>query len=84
MPFAFRVYATYETTSDLSDKEVHKIIDALNPDLRSIEEFDGKKRVREFYAMDPEDAYSILESIAKISETEKCLKKWKETKHELN
>ena len=83
MPFAFKIYATYETTSDLSDKEVHKIIDALNPDLRSIEEFDGKKRVREFYAMDPEDAYSILESIAKISGTEKCLKKWKETKHEL-
>ena len=82
LPFAFRVFATYETTSDLSDKEVHKIIDALNPDLRSIEEFDGKKRIREFYAMDPEDAYSILESIAKISGTEKCLKRWKETKQE--
>ena len=34
--------------------------------MRSIENFDGKKRVREFYAMSPEDAYSILEAIAEI------------------
>lgn len=66
IPFAFRVYATYEVNSDLSDKKIHSIIDKLNPDLRSIENFDGKKRVREFYAMSPEDAYSILEAIAEI------------------
>ena len=83
LPFAFRIFATYETSSDLSDKEVHKIIDKLNPDLRSIEEFDGKKRVREFYAMDPEDAYALLDSIAKISGTSNNLKKWKESKHEV-
>ena len=28
--------------------------------------FNGKQRVREFYAMSPEDAYSILEAIAEI------------------
>ena len=48
IPFAFRVYATYEVN------------------LRSIENFNGKQRVREFYAMSPEDAYSILEAIAEI------------------
>lgn len=66
IPFAFRVYATYEVSSRLSDLKIHSIIDKLNPNLRSIENFDGKKRVREFYTMSAEDAYSILEAIADI------------------
>lgn len=66
IPFAFRVYATYEVSSRLSDLKIHSIIDKLNPNLRSIENFNGQKRVREFYAMSPEDAYSILEAIAEI------------------
>lgn len=72
IPFAFRVYATYEVQSRLSDKKVHAIIDKLNPNLRSIDNFKGQKRVREFYAMSAEDAYSILEAIAEINgQTEK-------------
>lgn len=66
IPFAFRVYATYEVDSRLSDLKIHSIIDKLNPNLRSIDMFNGQKRVREFYAMSPEDAYSILEAIAEI------------------
>lgn len=65
-PFAFRVYATYEVDSRLSDLKIHAIIDKLNPNLRSIDNFNGKKRVREFYAMSKEDAYDILEAIAEI------------------
>lgn len=37
IPFAFRVYATYEVNSRLSDLKLHAIIDKLNPDLRSID-----------------------------------------------
>ena len=66
IPFAFRVYATYEVHSRLSDLKIHSIIDKLNLNLRSIENFNGKQRVREFYAMSPEDAYSILEAIAEM------------------
>ena len=66
IPFAFRVYATYEVNSRLSDLKIHSIIDKLNPNLRSIDDFNGQKRVREFYAMPPEDAYAILEAIAEI------------------
>ncbi len=66
IPFAFRIYATYEVDSRLSDLQVHKIIDRLNPSLRSIENFEGKKRVREFYAMNPDDAYDLLEAMAEI------------------
>lgn len=79
VPFAFRVYATYEVDSSLSDKKLHSILDKLNPDLRSTEEIDGKKRIREFYAMTPEDAYSILEAIAEINGYKNRLKKWKAT-----
>lgn len=48
IPFAFRVYATYEVTSRLSDLKIHSIIDKLNPNLRSIDNFNGQKRVVSF------------------------------------
>ena len=82
VPFAFRVYATYEVDSALSDKKLHSILDKLNPDLRSAEEVDGKKRIREFYAMTPEDAYAILEAIAEINGYKNRLKRWKATEEE--
>lgn len=66
IPFAFRVYATYEVPSRLLDKKLHYILDALNPNLRSKEIFNGQIRRREFYAMQPEEAYSILEAMAEI------------------
>ena len=83
VPFAFRVYAIYEVESDLTDKELHKLIDALNPDLRTIETFDGKERVKEFYAMSAEEAYSLLECIAKISGTLDRLKRMAPEGHEI-
>lgn len=83
IPFAFRVYAVYEVEKSLTDKELHKLIDVLNPDLRSIETFDGKSRVKEFYAMSAEDAYGLLECIAKISGTEDRLKRMKPEGHEI-
>jgi len=83
IPFAFRVYAVYEVGSELTDKELHKLIDALNPDLRTIETFDGKERVKEFYAMSAEDAYALLECIAKISGTEDRLKRMAPEGHEI-
>ena len=53
-----------------------------DPDLRSTEDVDGKRRVREFYAMTPEDAYAILEAIAEINNYSHRLKKWKATANE--
>jgi plastocyanin len=82
VPFAFRVYATYEVDSALSDKKLHSILDKLNPDLRSMEEIDGRKRVREFYAMTPEDAFAILEAIAEINGYTHRLKRWKASAEE--
>lgn len=81
-PFAFRVYATYEVSARLTDMKIHDVIDKLNPNLRSIDNVDGKKRVREFYAMSKEDAYSLLEAIAEINGLEKNLKLWSQTAKE--
>ena len=83
IPFAFRVYAIYEVESKLTDKELHKLIDTLNPDLRTVETFDGKERVKEFYAMSAEAAYSLLECIAKISGTLHRLKRTEPEGHEI-
>ena len=83
IPFAFRVYAVYAVNSELTDKELHKLIDSLNPDLRTIDNFDGRERVKEFYAMSKEDAYSLLESIAKISGTQDRLKRLTPEGHEV-
>ena len=72
LPTEYEVYATYETSGNLEDKKLHKMIDNLNPDLRIAKN-------REFFIMSPEDAYELLESIATISGTAEKLKKVKDT-----
>ena len=83
IPYAFRAYAIYGVDKALTDKELHKLIDKLNPDLRTIDNFDGRARVKEFYAMSAEDAYGLLECIAKISGTVDRLKRVKPEGHEI-
>ena len=83
-PFAFRVYATYQVNTRLTDMKIHDVIDKINPTLRSIDTVNGKKRVREFYAMAPEDAYSLFEAIAEINGLEENLKKWPQTEDQKN
>lgn len=73
IPFAFRLYAYYKVTVRLTDIKLHTMIDKLNPNLRAIEDFNGKKRVREFYAIKAHDAYSILETIAEINDLKENL-----------
>lgn len=68
LPYDYEVYATYETPGALEDKKLHKMIDALNPDLRV-------SKNREFYVMTPEQAYELLEAIAAISGSQERLKK---------
>ncbi len=70
LPYEYEVYATYETSGNLEDKKLHKMIDNLNPDLRVSSN-------REFFIMSSEDAYELLEAIATISGTKDKLKKVK-------
>ncbi len=62
LPYEYEVYATYETSGNLEDKKLHKLIDNLNSELRV-------SKNREFFIMSPEDAYELLETIAIISDT---------------
>lgn len=84
IPFAFRLYAYYEVPKRLTDMKLHQMIDKLNLNLRSIEEFYGKTRIREFYNMSASDAYSILETIAQINGLEESLVLFEPSTKELN
>ena len=74
LPYAFHIYATYEVDTELTDIELHRLIDTLNPELRAREKVEGKQRVREFFQLSKENAYAILDSIAKINGTSDRLK----------
>ena len=82
-PFAFRVYATYAVQTRLTDLKIHEMIDRINPSLRSIDTVNGKKRVREFYAMSAEDAYLMFAAMAEIHGTTHLLVKVKPDKKQL-
>ena len=82
IPFGFRLYATYDVETQSADKILHKIIDKLNADLRSVDNINDKIRVREFYLITPEDAYELLEDIALISGTKERLHLHKPTVEE--
>ncbi len=83
IPFAFCVYAVYEASTPLQDRELHSLINRLNPELRTIDTFDGKVRTKEFYAIFAEDAYALLESIAKLSGTMDKLQRLMPEGHEI-
>ena len=83
IPYAFRVFAIYEVNERLQDLALHNMIDSINPTLRAIETFDGKKRKKEFYAMTPDDAYAILQTIATVSGTVGRLHKLSPEGHEI-
>lgn len=68
LPYEYEIYATYETSGNLEDKKLHRMIDNLNPDLRVTSN-------REFFVMTPQEAYDLLEAIAIISGTKNKLKK---------
>lgn len=70
LPYEYEIYATYETSGNLEDKKLHKLIDNLNPDLRVSSN-------REFFVMSPQEAYDLLDAIATISGTKSKLKKVK-------
>lgn len=83
VPFSFHVYATFDVTKRLSDKEIHNLIDKLNPELRSKEVVGNKIRVREFYHIKPEEIYSAFESMAEVNGTLDRLHLWEETNEEI-
>lgn len=82
-PYAFRIYAKYKVNNRLEDKDFHNIIDILNPELRAIDNVDGKERKREFFEMSPEKAYELFRCIARINGHEKNLTLIEPTEEEI-
>lgn len=74
VPFSYRIVCTLATERTAADLVLHKLIDQLAPNARCSEIVNGKERKKEFYEMSPEDACSILCSIAQISGYEDRLK----------
>jgi hypothetical protein ELI_2925 len=81
VPFAFRPYAIYDVYHKLDDTKVHNIIDTINPELRSVDNINGRKR--EFFQMTKEQAYILFESISEISGTKDRLHLIKATEDEI-
>ena len=72
VPTPFEVYATYEVpmSAGIADKSLHRIIQKLNPALRLSDN-------REFFEIEPWDAYDILEAMAQIHGRTDKLKQYK-------
>ena len=83
VPFAFRPYAIYDVYHKLDDTKVHNIIDTINPELRSVDNINGRKRKREFFQMTKEQAYILFESISEISGTKDRLHLIRATEYEI-
>lgn len=74
MPYDYEIYATYEIpASQSADKALHKLIQMLNPELRIVPN-------REFFDINPDDAYKVLEQMAIIHERLDKLKLYKDEK----
>lgn len=65
-PFAFRIFATLNVPNRLADKNIHALIDKFKPELRAKDNVNGKIRVREFFAISPEEAFYLLNIIGGI------------------
>jgi len=65
-PEPFHCYAIYKVKKRLTDKNLHKLITVLNPELQVY---------NEYFLIAPEAAYEVLSAIAQITGTENCLEK---------
>lgn len=66
IPFAFRIYATYEVEERLTDLKLHALIDQLNPNLRSIDNVDGKNEFVSSMLCRPNSAKHIRKTIKQL------------------
>lgn len=74
----FEVFCIYETQTKNADLEFHKIINDLVPILRARVINSKKIQDKEFFKLEPEQAYNILQHIAIMTNTENKLHKFDE------
>ena len=71
----FEPYAVYETDVKNADKSLHAIIDDLAPIVRARVVNGQKVKDKEFFKLEPEQAYELLRHIAVMTATEDKLHK---------
>ena len=74
----FDVYAVYETHNKFADKQFHLIIDDLAPIVRARVIYGQKVQDKEFFKLEPEQAYEIFHHIAIMTGTESKLHRYDE------
>jgi predicted transport protein len=75
VPIPYKIYATYEVplSKKMPDKAFHVLIHKLNPGLKITEN-------REFFEIEPWDAYELLQSMAIIHNRVDKLKRYEDNK----
>ncbi|MBL0717642.1 MAG: GIY-YIG nuclease family protein [Alphaproteobacteria bacterium] len=71
LPFSFKVYATLDLGENNNingfDKKIHKMIEAIDGELRSVEKKDdGTIRHREFFNIGKDNLFNILDSLKSL------------------
>lgn len=69
LPLPFEWYCYLPVTKRLLDKDVHKLIDTINPNLR----VKTNEREREFFKMTPQQACNILSILANLLDSGYCV-----------
>lgn len=83
IPLDFRVYAIlYCDDCTKTEQVIHNIFDNINPELHAIEDRNGKIRRKEFFQIDPEKAYDVLESLVVLSPDKLRLERYNMTREQ--
>ena len=80
----YEPYAVYETTAKNTDRQFHAIIDDLAPIVRARVINGQRVQDKEFFKLEPEQAYDILRHIAIMTGTESRLHRAGESDEQLS
>lgn len=84
IPLDFRVYALlYCDSAHKTEGLIHRLFDAINPEIHAIEHrANGRVRKKEFFQIDPEKAYEVMETVVALAPDSYELVKPEATKEE--
>lgn len=84
IPLDFRVYALLHCDdAHKTESLIHRLFDAINPEIHAIEQrANGRIRKKEFFQIDPEKAYEVMETVVALAPDSYELVKPEATKEE--
>lgn len=84
IPLDFRVYALLRCDdAHKTESLIHRLFDAINPEIHAIEQrANGRVRKKEFFQIEPEKAYEVMETVVALAPDNYELVKQEATKEE--